>query len=101
MGALGGATFAAGVTAFAVYVGRFFHGFALRATVLLSVAYGAAAVGMLTFLVICHLVLPFLFGDLFAKDAAPGRRPSPEAIVCESNLAGHPVIRGNTKENYL
>lgn len=46
---------AAGVTAFAVNVWRFFHGFALWAAILLSITCAAAAVWMRAFLAVCHL----------------------------------------------
>src|SRR5262245_45593364 len=53
------AALAAGVPALAIYVGRFFHGLALRTAVLLSVTYIATAIGMRAFLVFRHLVAPW------------------------------------------
>jgi hypothetical protein len=50
----GGAAPAARMATFAVDVGRFFHGFALRAAIFLPVTHGTRTIGVRTFFVIRH-----------------------------------------------
>ena len=61
------------MAALAIHIGRFLHGFALRAAVLLSVAYVATAIGMRALLVIGHWWL-LSFGLVDEKDISVTRQ---------------------------
>jgi hypothetical protein len=90
------------MTAFAVHVWRLFHGFTLRATVLLSIVNGAAAIWMRALFVIRHLIALFRFGEPLRQNAVKlGRRPNRKTIICVQDLAGYPEIRGNAERTDL